>query len=348
MNGYERIQAAIKGAPADKVPIMLHNFMMAAQEAGVRMDTFREDPRVMADVFIGSIEKYAYDGVLVDLDTVTLAGAVGVPVDFPVKEPARTAHGNLGQLDKLEKLSPPALENYRYIQHWLEATRLIKDHFKDEIFVRGNCDQAPFSLASMMRGSQNWMLDLVVGEPGSIRELLEYCTEATCQFIDLMSQTGCDMVSNGDSPAGPEMISPEMYTEFALPYEKRVVERAHKNNLPYTLHICGNTDSILGEMLKTGADAFELDYKTNVQKAYDVLHDKACFIGNIDPSGVLALGTPAMVEKKTTELLRIFTKTDRFILNAGCAIPAETPEANLRAMIDTARNFFSTTQTFRA
>lgn len=339
MNGYERIQAAIKGEKPDTTPIMLHNFMMAAKEAGVTMKQFRESPQIMADTFIQSVEKYKFDGILVDLDTVTLAGAVGVPVDFPEHEPARSAKGNLISLEDVKSLKKVNIENYRYIQHWLEAVRLIKDHFKSEIFVRGNCDQAPFSLAGMMRGSQEWMLDLLMAEPGIINELLEYCTEIGIQFIRLMAQTGCDMVSNGDSPAGPEMVSPEIYETFALPYEKRLVEEAHKNKMPYTIHICGNTETILDLMLQTGADAFELDYKTDVQKAFDILHDKVCFIGNIDPSGVLAMGSPELVEKKTIELLKIFSNTNRFILNAGCAIPSNTTEENLQRMINTSRDF---------
>jgi len=339
MNGYERIQAALKGEKADKTPVMLHNFMMAANEAGVSMSEFRESPKTMADVFIRSVEKYEYDGILVDVDTVTLAGAVGVPVDFPSHEPARSGKGNLENLEDVHTLKKVNIEDYKYIRNWLEATRIIKDHFKDEIFVRGNCDQLPFSLASMMRGSQEWMLDLVMGEPELVKQLLDYCTGITCQFINLMTQTGCDMVSNGDSPAGPEMISPDMYEMYALPYEKRVIQEAHKNNLPYTLHICGNTEPILEGMLTSGADAFELDYKTDVQKAHDLFKDKVCFIGNIDPSGVLAMGTPELVERKTIELLKVFSGNNRFILNAGCAIPSNTPEENLRRMIKVAREY---------
>lgn len=339
MNGYERIQAAIKGEKPDTTPIMLHNFMMAAKEAGVSMKQFRENPKIIADVFIQSVEKYKFDGILVDLDTVTLAGAVGVPLDFPENEPARSAKGNLISLEDVKNLKKVNIENYRFIQNWLEAVRIIKNHFKNEIYVRGNCDQAPFSLASMMRGSQEWMLDLIMGEPELVEELLEYCTEISIQFIRLMAQTGCDMVSNGDSPAGPEMVSPEMYEMFALPFEKRLVDEAHKHKMPYTLHICGNTETILDLMLQTNADAFELDYKTDVQKAFDVLHEKVCFIGNIDPSGVLAMGNPELVEKRTIELLKVFTKTNRFILNAGCAIPSNTTEENLQRMINTSRDF---------
>jgi len=339
MNGFERIHAALKGQKADQTPIMLHNFMMAAKEAGFNMHQFRENPRNMAETFIRSVEKYELDGILVDLDTVTLAGAVGVPVDFPMDEPARSAKGNLAELSGISKLGMVKVQDYKYIEVWLEAVHLIKNHFKNEIFVRGNCDQAPFSLASMMRGSQEWMLDLVIGEPDLVEQLLTYATDISCQFIRLMAQTGCDMLSNGDSPAGPEMISPEMYRLFALPSEKLVIEEAHKCKLPYALHICGNTDTILEDMLQSGADAFELDYKTDAQKVLEIFSNKACFIGNIDPSGVLALGTPQLVERKTNELLRIFTNNNRFILNAGCAIPSITPEKNLKTMIKTARSY---------
>jgi uroporphyrinogen decarboxylase len=154
-----------------------------------------------------------------------------------------------------------------------------------------------------------------------------------------MAQTGCDMVSNGDSPAGPEMISAEMYLKFAMPYEKRIVEAAHKAGKAYTLHICGNTDVILEYMLRTGADAFELDYKTDITRIYNTIRNTTTFIGNIDPSGVLALGTVDDVHKKTLELLSVYENSNRFILNAGCAIPPTTPPENLKMMIETARNF---------
>ena len=339
MNGHERITAALKGEKPDTTPIMLHNFMMAAKEYGVSMEQFRNDPKIISNAFIASVEKYKFDGIFVDIDTVTLAGAVGVPVDFPLNEPARTHQGNLNRIEDISSLKPVNIENYKHIQIWLEAVRLLKEYFKDEIYVRGNCDQAPFSLASMMRGAQNWMLDLMMAEEEQIVEVLEYCTEATSQFLKLMVQTSCDMLSNGDSPAGPEMISPDMYEKYALPYEKRIVDVAHQAGLPYTLHICGNTDIILPLMLQSGADAFELDYKTDIQKIYNEYHNKATLIGNIDPSGILAMGTVEDVRNKTHELMEIYKNTNRFILNAGCAIPAETPPNNLKAMIEVAREF---------
>jgi uroporphyrinogen decarboxylase len=90
-------------------------------------------------------------------------------------------------------------------------------------------------------------------------------------------------------------------------------------------------------MLSTGADALELDFKTDAQTARDVLAGRAAFIGNLDPTGVVAMGSTRNVEDKTRELLRIFAGTPAFILNAGCAIPATAPPENIRAMIRVAR-----------
>ncbi len=339
MNGYQRIKAALENKPADQIPVMLHNFLMAASEAGITMEQFRNDPQLMAEAFIKSVEKYQLDGIMIDMDTVTLAGAVGVPVDFPVNEAARSTHGYLDELLNIRKLGRVNIEDYRYIQNWLEAVRITKSYCRDEIFVRGNCDQAPFSLAGLLRGMENWMTDLYMGEEELLFEILDYCLIASTQFLGLMAQTGCDMLSNGDSPAGPDLLPPELYEKFALPYERKLIEESHRLGLPYAMHICGNTELILDKMLKTGSDAFELDYKTDTQYAFNVLHGKATFIGNIDPSGVLAMGTPELVEEKTKDLLKIFSKTNRFILNAGCAIPANTPEENIRILIKTAREY---------
>lgn len=324
----------MQGKSSDRIPVMLHNFMMAGREAGVTMHQFREDPKVTAEAMIRSVEKYGFDGILVDLDTVTLAGALGVPVDFPLNEPARTIGSRIEELREVRQLPPVRIEDYRYVQVWLEAVRLIKEFFGDDKYVRGNCDQAPFSLAGMVRGSVGWMMDLYTADEEDKIALLEYCTEATGQFIRLMAQTGCDMLSNGDSPAGPDLVPPEWYRQYALPYEKRVVEIAHQCGLPYTLHICGDTGLILESMLESGADAFELDYKTDIQRIATIFAGKATLIGNIDPSGVLAMGTPEEVVRKTRELIEIMGPSNRFILNAGCAIPAETPAENLKAMID--------------
>lgn len=336
MNGYQRIQKVLKGEWPDQRPVMLHNFMHAARDAGYTMKEYRDDPEKAARTHIQAVEKFDTDGILIDIDTATLAGAVGVPVDFPENEPARVEGAALQDIKEIEGLVPIDISGNERVQMWLETCRIVKDYFGNEKFIRGNCDQAPFSLAGMMRGLENWMMDLISNAPFT-HKLLNYCTEIAIQFIRLMARTGVDMVSNGDSLAGPEMISPDLYREFALPYEKMIIDEAHKLNLPYVLHICGNTDLILEDMIRTRPDALELDYKTDIYKIYDFCHNKLTFIGNIDPTGILARGRTPDVEEKVKELLIVYKESPRLIVNAGCAIPRDTPSENIKKLIETTR-----------
>ena len=337
MNGYQRIKAALNGEWPDKRPVMLHNFMLAAREAGYTMKQYRDDPQIAAKVHIQTVEKYDLDGLLFDVDTALLASAIGIPTDYPVDEPARTHEPLLTSLEMLDDLSPVDISKNERIQAAIEAVRILKKYFGDEIFLRGNIDQAPFSLASMVRTPGDFMMDLLMNEE-KVFQLLDYCLDPCLQFAQLMSEAGVHMLSNGDSPAGPEMISPDMYEKFALPYEKKIAEKSHQLGLPYLMHICGDTTSILKDMSGIGIDAIELDYKTDIQKIYDMYKDTITFFGNIDPSGVLANGTTKIVEEKVVELLKVYRDSPRFVMNAGCAIPPTTPEANIRTLIEITRN----------
>jgi uroporphyrinogen decarboxylase len=340
MNGYQRIRAALRAEWSDTTPIMLHNFMLAAREAGLTMRQFRTNPTAIARSFVDAVERYGYDGVVVDIDTVTLAGAIGVPIDFPEDAPARVAGNRLSTLEEVHDLPRVDILSYQGIQVWLEAVRILKHHFHDEIYIRGNCDQCPFSLASLIRGLDGWMIDLMDPTKESlVHALLEFCTDITSQFIRHMSSTGAHMTSNGDSIAGPELVSPSMFRRFALPYERRIVETSHEARLSYILHICGNTGSILDDMIATGADGLEIDYRTDAQLAHQKMKGSTVFVGNLDPSSVLARGSAKLVELQTLNLLSVFADTPRFILNAGCAIPPTTPSKNIHTMIRVARSF---------
>ena len=339
MNGYTRVAAALRGERPDGVPVMLHNFMAAAREAGHTMREFRADPEKAAESFVRAVETYGYDGVLVDLDTATLAGALGVPVEQPEDEPALCRGARLSSLDAVRDLEPPAVARDPRVQAWVEAVRLVARRIGGDVYVRGNCDQAPFSLASMMRGAAEWMMDLTDEDNAERADLLlDHCAEAGRQLMRLVAGAGAHMLSGGDSPAGPDLVSPRVYRRYAQAGERALVDEAHRLGRPYALHVCGRTDRILAEMLATGADALELDYKTDARLARGLMRDRAVFIGNVDPSGVLALGTPQLVEDTTRALLAVFADTPRFVLNAGCAIPPGTPPANLHAMIRAARS----------
>lgn len=340
MTGYERIATALAGRKPDRVPVMLHNFMHAAREAGFTQAQYRWSAERIVEAHLRAVETYGLDGILLDIDTATLADAVGVPVSFPEREPARTTTGCLHLLEDIHDWPMPDLRNHPRVDIWLEAAERLVEKCGRDIYVRGHCDQAPFSLAGMIRGPERWMVDLLTeGQEPHCQALLDYCSAVTCRFVKLMTHTHVPMVSNTDSSAGPGVIPPDMYRRWAMPYERRVVQAAHEVGCQYVLHICGPIEPILGDMLRTGADGFDLDHRTAAAAARDALAGAATLLGNIDPSGVLALGSEADVARATRELLEVFAGVPRFILGAGSALSEDTPEENIRAMVRAAREF---------
>jgi hypothetical protein len=96
------------------------------------------------------------------------------------------------------------------------------------------------------------------------------------------------MLSNGDRAAGPCVVSPRIYRRFALSYEQRIAALSHTLGVPYAVHVCGNTNAILADLVTTGADALDLDYKTDVRLAHDLMKASTVFIANLDPSSAVA------------------------------------------------------------
>jgi len=100
MSGLERILSTLHGAVNKPTPMMLHGFMPAAHESGFTMEEYRSSAKNIATSHLAFARKYGLDGVLVDVDTCMEAGAIGVPVDLPQDEPARTTMGLSDDIDR--------------------------------------------------------------------------------------------------------------------------------------------------------------------------------------------------------------------------------------------------------
>jgi uroporphyrinogen decarboxylase len=82
-----------------------------------------------------------------------------------------------------------------------------------------------------------------------------------------------------------------------------------------------------------------LDYKTDPARAKATAGRGHVLFGNIDPSGVLALGSVDQVRDAARRLIETWKPGGHFVLNAGCALPPTTPPENIRALVAAAAEF---------
>jgi uroporphyrinogen decarboxylase len=341
MDSIERTNTVLSGGIPDRVPVELHNFMVTARVMGVNdFAAFFKDGDAMAEGQITTWKRFGHDILCLENGTAALAQACGVEVIYQQASAPVATFPAIDRLEDVEKLKVPDPYTDPILKELLKATRIVKREIGRQAFIIGRGDQGPFSLACEIRGMEQFMMDLATcEEPQKIHRLLEYCLEVSKRYCNAQVEVGAHMTSIGDSPSGPDLLSPRMYRKFAWPYVQKLVDHLHAENVRISYHICGNATPIIEDMVKSGADVLEFDQKADQKICKAASAGKTTLLGPVDPGEVMARGTPELVIEKCREAINILAPGGGFILGPGCALPPTTPDENIHAMIEAAKNF---------
>jgi uroporphyrinogen decarboxylase len=341
MNSIERALTTLAHKTPDRVPVDLHNFMLTQKYVGnISSAEFYRSGEALAEGQIKAWKRFGHDILMVENGTAALAEACGVEVEYmdgsaPVaKKPA------ISSLDDVDSLKVPDPYKDPLLSELLKATKIVVDEIGKQAFVIGRADQGPFSLACEIRGMSEFLIDIAMGEKlEKVHQLLDFCRQVSERYTLAQIEQGAHATSIGDSPSGPDVVSPKYYREYAYPYVKRLAANLKKKNVILAYHICGNATPIIEEMVGSGAAIVEIDQKSDQKIVKSIAAGKVTLLGPVDPSEVMANGTPALVTEKCNEALENLSPGGGFILGPGCALPPTTPDENIDAMIEAAKKF---------
>jgi len=194
----------------------------------------------------------------------------------------------------------------------------------------------PFAEACSVCGVAEFMV-LMKDNPVRAHRILDHLTGLVIDFALAQVEAGADMIGAGDAAAS--LISPTMYGEFALPYEQQVCQAIHQAGSLVKLHVCGNTTHLLKQMPTSGADLFNVDHLVPLDMARDAYaaHGK-CFKGNLDPVAHIMRATPDECRERARQCISLAQGT-KYMLSAGCEIPAETPEPVFQAFCEASKTY---------
>ena len=345
MNHLQRVQAVLQGQLPDRLPVIPQSFMFSAKTAGYNIAEINRSPQKMAESHRICQEKYGYDGCVIDVDAATLAEACGARVNWREDNVASVDehHPALKSLKDIDSLHFPDPYKDARLPEWLETTSRLKDMIGKDVFIMGRADQGPFSLLSLLRGTQNFMVDLLEEEPEVIQHALEWTTKVHIAFAKAQLEVGAHATSMGDAYASPNLVAPSIFRNYAFAYEKQVVDAVQTKEGHYSIHICGDTNKIIREMGETGARILEIDWKVNMKQAREVLPDSCILMGNINPSDPIYLGTPEQVKATAEKIIRD-VRGKGLILSSGCAIGANAKPENISAMVEAAKLYGTSEQ----
>ena len=340
LTSLQRCLNVLNGEWPDRVPVVPQSFMFAVETAGYRIGEANRSGKLMAEAHRISQEKFSYDGCVIDFDDASLAEACGAKIIYREDEPAVVDESEplLKDLREIEDLKLPDPYKDGRLPEWLEATERLHAMIGDEVLIMGRADQGPFSLACLLRGMEQFMMDILIEDQALIEKVLDYTRRACAVFAKAQKDAGAHITSIGDALAGPALIAPETYRKLAWEPEKRLTREVRDYDIPFSIHICGDTTEIIDDMGKTGADVLELDWKVDMGNARKVLPAGTVIMGNIDPSDPLVLGSPGQVDEKARKIINA-TGGRGLILSSGCAMGRNTPADNMRAMVEAPKKY---------
>jgi len=202
----------------------------------------------------------------------------------------------------------------RDIAEWYVSTRTRRDYIH-AIFSK----QTQFALANLAR------IHAAVGNS-----------------IDVLYTCGTDFGTQRST-----FCSAETFRDLYLPYYKLVNAWVHKNTTWKTFkHSCGAVGKFMSYFIEAGFDIINPVQCSaagmEAERLKNTYGGRLVFWGGgVDTQKALPFGTPAEVREQVLRRCEIFAKGGGFVFNAVHNIQAQTPVANIVAMLEAVREFRS-------
>jgi [methyl-Co(III) methanol-specific corrinoid protein]:coenzyme M methyltransferase len=226
---------------------------------------------------------------------------------------------------KLELPDPKKLMSLARNSAVSEAVEIIVKNRKDLPTLCGVT--GPFTIAGHLAGTENLIL-WTLTEPATAKRFAKFAADYEKMWLEHVDTLGVDSIQMSEPTASWDMISPEMFDEYAVPNLKYVY-KPMKNTMQI-LHICGNMLPMLPEMVKAGATGLSLEEKTDSYKAVEFVNKRAALIGNVGVVKPLLMGTPDDVRAAAKHS----ADAGFNIISAGCGMSALIKKENVWAMVD--------------
>jgi MtaA/CmuA family methyltransferase len=331
--GRELVVAHLEGRPVERLPAMPITMMFAARLAGVPYLEYCTDYRALAPAQAAVAARFGFDHVSAISDPAREAVDLGAPVTwFPDQPPALDDMNALladpARLASLAVADPLGGGRMTDRVRGIELLRqLAPDRFV-EGWVEGPCAEG-----ADLRGISTLMLDFG-DDPDFVADLFDFATRQAIAFARAQVDAGADIIGVGDAAAS--LVGPAIYRDVVLPFEQTLVDAIHDMGARVRLHICGNTRRSVGDIATLGADIVDLDSMVPLAGARADAGPDQVLLGNLNPVAELLDSNPADVRTRVAACHA--EAGTRFIVGAGCEVPAATPHANVEAMVEYARS----------
>jgi uroporphyrinogen decarboxylase len=299
--------------------------------------TMCKTPELAAKVTLQPVDILNIDAAILFSDILIPCEAMGQGLEFrenrgPILDPV------MRDEEAIENLSVPDPEDKT--KFVMDTIRLLRRELADRVPLIG-FSGAPFTTATyMIEGgtSRNFMNTkrLIYETPMLYKSLMDKITATITEYLKAQISAGAQAIQIFDTWGG--IFSPGDFREFVLPYVIKIIDALKKwiktenrEHVPI-IYFVGQTAGLLKEIRTSGADAFGVDWRINIDDAVRGLGGDVVVQGNLDP---LSMFLPRdKIEERVKDILGRASSARGHIFNLGHGVVPETPPENVIALVE--------------
>ncbi len=339
MTPNERLAAFMTGSPMDRILAMPVVCSMSGMALGMTHKEKRSTALNEARAQAACYERFGNDLTITEYGLHGVGAALGSVLTDPedavpaIIKYALEDINNVNQLD----MSRLELKNDKKFQLHLEATKILIDMVGKEA-PTGVLISGPFTAAASIYRTEN-LLRATRKNPEKLHQLIKFCNEGLKMVYREFIKAGavillCDPIASGT------ILHRNQYLEFVLPYTIDLMKDIHEAKGMVCYHICGDTTSIVGDMVQSGCDMLSIDNRVDLEYTKKIAGSKVPILGNVDPVEIMYLGKPEDVDMAVkTCLQKAYDSPNGYIVASGCDLSGNIPLENIDQFMASVRKY---------
>ena len=289
---------------------------------------------IIEEVTLLPIHQFGFDAAILFSDILIILEVLGFSITFETGLGPQVFPKIRSEEDISNICVKPVEETLFFV---FEAIKSLKREL--QVPLIGFCG-GPFTVLSYLLDSEkadklknvkHW----IYTKPNLVIRLLEMLTACTKQYLYHQIKAGVDSIQIFDSWAG--FLPKDLFSIFAKPYLKELVDFVKKQNIPVTI-FSRNTSLYFEDFYELEPTGISCDGMKSIVDIKDSLSKPFVLQGDLDPE-LLLYGPIPLIEKKTKHILSAMSGYKGFIFNLGHGVLPKTPMEHMQALVDTVKAF---------
>jgi len=338
--GMDRLVAAIKGEPSDRIPVFCKLLDQGAKELGLTLQEYYSKGEYVAEAQLKLREKYGYDNVWSLFYVGTEAELLGCrKIIFSDNGPPNVEDFVIKSYDDIDKLQiPDVLEDHPAFAKVKKCLEILKGEVGGKYPICAYIS-ATMTLPTILMGMEKWMELLFMGPTGPRNELLKKCHEFFVKEVELYRKLGADVIIYASAFGSTDTVPIKYFMEHSLPWIEKDVSAVGPEGLVY---YCGMSpfNKVIDTVLnRCGFGIYHISPLDDLVEAKSIINGRALTCGVINDIKLIQW-PPENVQAEVKRILKTGMPGGKFMFDTG-VMPLNIPEKNIRTMLETAYKYGS-------